>query len=134
MMSDPDDSPEHYDTSKDIGDRVLDAWHRPRFAFLVGILVGIMLIGMIVFAPAEAFQQDTAEDIGKKAVAHFQDRAPTGIEYELAGVSHYGDGLYQAHIDVTRGTVTSTETVYATTNGKWVFTEQPEHLQPQLSR
>jgi hypothetical protein len=135
MMSETDDdTPPHHDTSKNIGDRVLDAWHRPRFAFLVGTLAGILLIGMIVFAPADAFQQDTAQDIGERAVTHFQNRAPTGLEYSLVSTNRYGDGLYQIKIDVTRGSITSTETVYVTTNGKWLFTKQPEHLQPQLAQ
>jgi hypothetical protein len=132
MQEDGDDAETAEYDADDLGDRILDAWHRPRFAFLLGMLAGITLIGMIVFAPAEAFQQERA-DLGERAVNHFESRAPTGLQYEFVSTEHHGPGLYRVKMDVIRGSISSTETVYITANGKWLFTEQPEHLQPHLS-
>lgn len=119
---------------QDIGDKVIDVWKNPRHSFLIGILVGIVLIGMIVVAPPQTFQQQTTEDVGEKVVNHFQDRAPTGLEYELVDVEHHESGIYRVDVRVTRGSITSEETVYTTSDGKWAFTQEPEHVQPQLSK
>lgn len=116
-----------------MGDRVLDAWQHPKFAFLIGLLAGIFFIGMLVFAPPETFQQTTQDELGEKVVGHYENRAPTGLQYELVDVEHHGSGLYEVNVNVMRGTVTTEETVYITSDGKWVFDQPPSRIQPQLS-
>lgn len=120
--------------SKDIGEEVLEAWKHPKFAFLLGALFGIILVGSIIVSPPTTAQQAGPDMVGERVVQHYQNIAPAGLTYELVDVTSHNSDMYEVTIEVSRGTVTSTETVYTTENGKWVFTQPPEHVQPQLAK
>lgn len=116
----------------EIADQVVEAWKRPKLAFLLGALFGIIIVGSLVISPPAALQSLPPEDVGETVVTHYQNLAPTGVDYELAAVQRHDSGLRQVTIDVTRGTLTTQEVVYVTRDGQWVFEQPPNRVQPSV--
>lgn len=120
--------------SDDIVGQVISAWqHSPKFAFLVGALVGVVLAGTIVLSAPDAFQPDDAGQVGERVVNHYSSRAPAGVSYELADVRQEDSGIYAVTVDVTSAGTTYSETVYVTPDGSQVFETPPTRLRADIS-
>ncbi len=127
-MSDSDSS----DTTG-FADQVVNTWTRPKLMFLLGLLFGSILVGTLAVSPPAALEPAAPKEIGAAALDHYQDRAPTGITYELVNVRSHDSGLYRVTLRVESGTHSTEETVYVTENGKWVFEQSPSQMQPRIT-
>lgn len=118
----------------DIVGKVLHAWrHSPKFSFLVGALVGIVLVGTIVLTTPDAFQPDGTGQVGERVVNHYSSRAPAGVSYELADVRQEDSGIYTVILEVTSAGTTYREAVYVTPDGSQVFESPPSRLRADIS-
>lgn len=131
------DTPDSDDTdmtgNTDPIDHLLHAWKRPRNTFLLGILLGSLLVGTLVVSPPAALESTPPEEVGEAVVDHYQQRAPTGLSYELVSIRSHDSGLYQVTVDVQSGEESTEEDVYVTDDGKWVFERPPSQVQPQVT-
>lgn len=118
---------------EDLGDRILDAWNNPRSAFLIGIAVGAVMVGSLLLSDAQTFDPAGPSDVGSQVVHHYQSIGPPGVSYTLVDTEQTRYGMHKVTIRVTRGSLTSEETVYVTGNGQYIFATTPEKLRADLS-
>ncbi len=113
-------------------DTLLDAITMPRYAFVLGILVGAVLVASITVSSPSSLQGDP-DRIGTQTVSHYRQIAPPGVEYSLAGVEGHGSGTYAVTLQVQRGSVASNETVYVSPGGDYVFEASPTEMTAAIS-
>lgn len=121
------------DHGGDIGAMVVDAWNNPRFAFLFGLIAGVVLVGTVVLSSPSAFTGDSTEQVGQTVLGHYESRAPPGVSYTLADVTEQDSGMYAVTLDVTTAADTYQETVYVTPDGGHVFEVPPQRLTADFS-
>lgn len=118
----------------DLPAKVIALWKRsPKFSFLVGALVGIVLVGTVVLSAPDAFPPDDGEQVGDRVVNHYTARAPAGVSYDLVGVERRDSGMYAVTVRVTNGERSYSETVHVTPDGTRVFESPPRRLRPDIS-
>lgn len=113
-------------------DTVLATIHNPRYMFFFGFLVGLVVIGMVVFSSAPSFQGEP-EEIGRNTVAHYERTAPPGVTYDLMTVEEHDSGLYAVTLQVTSGNTASNQTVYASPDGGYLFESSPVTTSTDIS-
>lgn len=111
---------------------VFTVWKRPRYAFILGLLAGAVLVVSVVLSTPSTFQ-DRPDRIGERIVNHYRKIAPPTIEYALVGVEEHASGTYAVTLQVTSGAVTSNQTVYVTAGGDYVFESPPAEVQADVS-
>ncbi len=115
-----------------IGALLVDSWRNPRFAFLLGALVGVLLVGTVVFSAPSAFLGDSEEQIAANVVHHYESRAPPTATYELGGIDRLDTGMYAVTLEVTAAGTTTEETVYVTPDGTRLFESPPQRVQADI--
>ncbi|MFB6294625.1 MAG: hypothetical protein ABEI97_02605 [Candidatus Nanohaloarchaea archaeon] len=113
------------------GEPLLTVLQNPRYAFFLGLLAGIIIVGVFLLSPSSTFQAGAAE-IGQNTLTHYQEKAPPGVSYRLMEVEQHDSGLYAVTLQVTSGTTASNQTVYASPDGGYVFESAPTAVTQDL--